>query len=373
MGKLLWTIAGIIFALVVIVGTGGLIMFVPLMAGSGEDAGGGDCSAVVEGDDVVKDVTAPMRKNAEAIIVTAEEEKMPEEAAVVGIMVAMQESQLGAAPGIDQPNGDGDAGVFQQRQKPGWYGTLEQVTDVGYAAKIFFKGVDITLEGLSEAEKSAAAGPEGYHIPGLTDIDGWEEMKPGTAGQKVQRSAFPDAYDKHESVARALVGGTTVECDDGGGGGGGGGGDWDDRDGKTKPGKWGGYDNGTIPLEELDGIPWAKGEYLRPDAAAGFNKLNAKFKAKFGYNIGVTDSYRTYAEQVETKKNKGNLAATPGTSNHGWAMALDLGTGINNFGTKEHKWMKDNATKFGWKHPDWAEPGGSLPEPWHWEYWGYPK
>ena len=23
-----------------------------------------------------------------------------------------------------------------------------------------------------------------------------------------------------------------------------------------------------------------------------------------------------------------------------------------------------------WFHPDWAEPSGSLPEPWHWEYAG---
>lgn len=373
MSKVIWTVVGAIFVIVVVVGTGGLILFVPLMAGSSDSGdGGGDCSVKVQGSDPVKDVTSDMKKNAEAIIVVAEEEKMPEDAAVVAIMVAMQESQLGATKGIDKPNGDGDAGIFQQRQKPGWYGTLEQVTDVDYAAKVFYKGVDISLDGLSPAEKAGAAGADGYHIPGLTDVDGWEELKPGEAAQKVQRSAFPDAYDKHESTARALVGGTAVECEDPGGGGGGSG-DWDDRDGKTKPGTWGGYDNGTIPLDELDEIPWAKGEYLRPDSAADFNKLNAKFKAKFGYNIGVTDSYRSYAEQVAVKKRKGNMAATPGTSNHGWGMALDLGTGINNFGTKEHEWMKKNAAEFGWKHPDWAGPSGSLPEPWHWEYWGYPK
>lgn len=369
MSKVVWTVVGAVFVIVVVVGTGGLILLVPLMAGSSDDGdGGGDCSVKVPGDDPVEDVTPEMQKNAEAIIVVSEEEEMPEDAAVVAIMVAMQESNLGTTSGIDKPNGDGDAGVFQQRQKPGWYGTLEQVTDIDYAAKVFYQGVDISLDGLTSSEKAGAAGADGYHIPGLTDIEGWEELKPGEAAQNVQRSAFPDAYDKHESMARALVGGTAVECDDPGGGGGSG--DWDDRDGKTKPGKWGGYDNGTIPFDELDEIPWAKGEYLRPDAAADFNKLNAKFKSKFGYNIGVTDSYRTYAEQVETKKNKGNMAAEPGTSNHGWAMALDLGAGINNFGTKEHEWMKKHATDFGWKHPDWAEASGSLPEPWHWEYWG---
>lgn len=371
MGKILLTVGGVVFAIVVAICGGGLIVMVPLMAGSSSDGGGGggDCSAIVKGGDPVKDVTPDMQKNAEKIIAAGEEAKMPEDAAVVAIMVAMQESQLGAVSGIDKPNGDGDAGVFQQRQLPGWYGTLEQVTDVNYAAKAFYKGVDISLDGLSPSEVAGAAGPEGYHIPGLTDIDGWEELKPGEAAQKVQRSAFPDAYDKHETTARALVGGTTVECEDGGGGGNSG--DYDDRDGKTKPGKWGGYDNGKIPTEVLDEIPWAKGEYLRPDAAADFNKLNAKFKAKFGHNISVTDSYRTYAEQVDLKNRKGKWAAEPGTSNHGWAMALDLGSGINSFGTEQYNWMKDNAEKFGWKHPVWAEPGGSLPEPWHWEYWGY--
>ena len=50
--------------------------------------------------------------------------------------------------------------------------------------------------------------------------------------------------------------------------------------------------------------------------------------------------------------------------------AVDLCGGINNFGTPAHLWMKQNAPLYGWFHPDWAEPNGSLPEPWHWEYAG---
>ena len=34
--------------------------------------------------------------------------------------------------------------------------------------------------------------------------------------------------------------------------------------------------------------------------------------------------------------------------------------------------MKANAPAYGFVHPDWAEPGGSRPEPWHWEYVGVP-
>src|SRR5690606_14231971 len=36
-----------------------------------------------------------------------------------------------------------------------------------------------------------------------------------------------------------------------------------------------------------------------------------------------------------------------------------------------YNWMKQNAPAYGWRHPDWAEPGGSIPEPWHWDFWGW--
>ena len=62
--------------------------------------------------------------------------------------------------------------------------------------------------------------------------------------------------------------------------------------------------------------------------------------------------------------------AVPGTSRHGYGVALDLGCGVEQFGTDAHRWMKDNGPRFGWVHPAWAEPGGSMPEPWHWEFAG---
>src|SRR5687767_2561104 len=74
-----------------------------------------------------------------------------ERAVLVAFAVAMQESRLGAAAGIDRPNGDGDAGVFQQRTLPGWYGTLAQVRDVGYGARVFLRGKTV-----SKADVAAA-------------------------------------------------------------------------------------------------------------------------------------------------------------------------------------------------------------------------
>ena len=67
---------------------------------------------------------------------------------------------------------------------------------------------------------------------------------------------------------------------------------------------------------------------------------------------------------------KRGLAAPPGTSNHGSGFAVDLCGGIESFGTKAHAWMKANAGRYGWNHPGWAEPRGSSPEPWHWEWIG---
>lgn len=128
------------------------------------------------------------------------------------------------------------------------------------------------------------------------------------------------------------------------------------------------YGNGQIPSSVLCGLGWAPDQLLRCDAAAELENLNSAFRAAFGRNLDVTDGYRSYAEQLSVAATKGGLAAVPGTSNHGWGQAVDLSGGIESFGTAEHAWMVANAGKYGWKHPAWAQAGGSKPEAWHWEY-----
>lgn len=126
-----------------------------------------------------------------------------------------------------------------------------------------------------------------------------------------------------------------------------------------------GYANGFLPPEVL--CPIAGGGRLRADAAAAFNALAA------AHPICVTDSYRSYSAQVDVYAAKPTLAAVPGTSNHGLGLAVDLCGGIEDAGSAEHAWMQANAPRYGWVHPAWAEPGGSRPEPWHWEYAGAPS
>ena len=133
-----------------------------------------------------------------------------------------------------------------------------------------------------------------------------------------------------------------------------------------------GMSNGRIPASALQPLSWAPTHMLRPDAATQFERLNEAYRAQFGTDIGISSSYRTFAGQVQSRARHGRWAAPPGTSNHGWGVAVDLTGGINRFGTPQHRWMRENAPAFGWILPDWAQERGRLPEPWHWEFWGTP-
>lgn len=129
-----------------------------------------------------------------------------------------------------------------------------------------------------------------------------------------------------------------------------------------------GYGNGQIPTDVLCEVSFAPGELLRCDAAHQFEALNATYREAFGADISVTDSYRSFDEQVSMKASRGYFAAVPGTSNHGWGLALDLGGGIQDYGTAQYEWMRANAPAFGFDNPEWARAGGSKNEPWHWEF-----
>ncbi|GEM_PF-4901041 len=155
----------------------------------------------------VEGLTAEQVQLAHTLWQIAHREGMGDQGAVVGMVVLAQESTWGADPRITKPNGDGDAGPMQQRTLPGWYGTLAQVNDPTYAFTIFFTGRTVTTADVQAAQAAGVrpAGPAGYHIPGLTNIPGWQAMPVTQAAQAVQRSAFPTAYARHERAARQLV------------------------------------------------------------------------------------------------------------------------------------------------------------------------
>lgn len=129
--------------------------------------------------------------------------------------------------------------------------------------------------------------------------------------------------------------------------------------------------NGEIPANLLCGVSFDAAVLLRCDAAAALDQLDAAFRAHFGVHLAVTDSYRDYAGQVSARLTKGDLAATPGTSNHGRGLAVDLsGFGsVGEFDRPYYLWMAEHAQEYGWLHPAGMGPGGSGPlEPWHWEF-----
>lgn len=127
-------------------------------------------------------------------------------------------------------------------------------------------------------------------------------------------------------------------------------------------------DNGRLPAKVLCTL-WDGKHQMRADAAVSLAKLNIAYKQRFGKAVCVSDGYRTIGEQYTVRALRGWFAASPGTSNHGWGVAVDFCGGIENSGSVEHRWMVENAPRYGWENPDWALPGGSGPtEPWHWEY-----
>ncbi|WP_159448426.1 M15 family metallopeptidase [Demequina sp. NBRC 110052] len=121
------------------------------------------------------------------------------------------------------------------------------------------------------------------------------------------------------------------------------------------------YSNGRIPSSQLCDIPYAAGHRLQCDAAAALLLADADFHAQTGRHLTLTDTYRSYSLQVATRAAKPTTAAPPGTSNHGWGMAVD-------FYPEAAAWMAANGADYGWVHPQWARPGGSKPESWHLEF-----
>ncbi|GEM_PF-2673783 len=132
----------------------------------------------------------------------------------VALVTELQESALGAHPSTRSPDANGDVGTFQQRSLPGWYGPGQtQTENVAWlnvsqnAATVFFTGQKVTAETWAAAQRAGVtpAGPVGYQVPGLLDINGWESLPVGEAAQRVQRSAFPDAYSRWEPVAADIL------------------------------------------------------------------------------------------------------------------------------------------------------------------------
>ena len=130
------------------------------------------CTAVVEEHEVLLDTE--QAENAALIAAIGVHRGLPARAVSIALATAYQESKI-----VNVEHGDRDSlGLFQQRPSQGW-GTEAEILDPVHATNAFYDA--------------------------LEKIDGYESMRITEAAQKVQRSAFPEAYEDHAEDGRALA------------------------------------------------------------------------------------------------------------------------------------------------------------------------
>ncbi|GAA2528676.1 hypothetical protein [Pilimelia columellifera] len=167
-----------------VVAGAGVVVVSDLVSGLRIAADGRHCVVRASGE-VVLD--SHQMANAATIAAIGLRRAMPERAVVVALATAFQESKLKNLEGGDRDS----IGLFQQRPSMGW-GSPQQIRNPRYAARRFYQS--------------------------LAKVDGWQRMRVTDAAQKVQRSAYPEAYqkwaDEAEVLTRALTGRATgaVAC-----------------------------------------------------------------------------------------------------------------------------------------------------------------
>ena len=147
--------------------------------------------------------------------------------------------------------------------------------------------------------------------------------------------------------------------------------------------------NGSMPKADMCALPawantsWAPTEnrYVGCAAAKSLVEMNAAFRAEYGYDIKIEESYRDRLTQQRYLQIFGYpRAAMPGTSNHGLGGAIDLETRASaaqaghsyrsGFGGPYDKWLSAHGKEYGWDRPPHLDATGSNPEPWHYDFIG---
>ncbi|GHJ45404.1 hypothetical protein Cs7R123_27460 [Catellatospora sp. TT07R-123] len=116
--------------------------------------------------------------NAATIAAVGIRRNVPDRAVTVALATALQESKLRNLEHLGGGNDHDSVGLFQQRPSQGW-GTTAQIMDPRYAADRFYRS--------------------------LARIKGWQRMRVTEAAQRVQRSAYPEAYQKWADEAEVLT------------------------------------------------------------------------------------------------------------------------------------------------------------------------
>ncbi|MDP5227125.1 MULTISPECIES: hypothetical protein [Arthrobacter] len=133
------------------------------------------CTADVSGQQF--HLTPEQAKYASLIAAVGVTKGLPPRATSIAIATAMQETQLRNLNYGDSAGPD-SRGLFQQRPSQGW-GTEAEIMDPYYSASTFYAA--------------------------LVKVPEYQSLPLTVAAQKVQRSAFPEAYADQESEGRAFA------------------------------------------------------------------------------------------------------------------------------------------------------------------------
>jgi LAS superfamily LD-carboxypeptidase LdcB len=115
------------------------------------------------------------------------------------------------------------------------------------------------------------------------------------------------------------------------------------------------------------------------------------FVGSKGTYANINSAFRTHQQQVDIRTKHGSNAARPGTSNHGWGIAIDfqfykkngdiifnydkngkpnVNEGYNFDINESIVWLLKNSYRFGWVIPENLRDNAGLEEFWHFEYHG---
>jgi phage protein D len=161
---------------------GGLTPIVPPSQPSNFSTGGfsGGASNIGAGSYGGTQLSPTQVGNANTIVTVGRTVGASDRDITIALMTSLQESTL-----VNLPGGDGDSsGLFQQTPGNSW-GSRAEVRNAEYASRAFFTGAGTNR--------------------GLLDIPNRGSLSLGAAAQAVQGSAFPDAYDKWQATAAALL------------------------------------------------------------------------------------------------------------------------------------------------------------------------
>jgi murein DD-endopeptidase MepM/ murein hydrolase activator NlpD len=126
----------------------------------------------------VADLAEEQIRNAAIIVQVGQDMKVPPRGWVIAVATALQESRLTSLPFLGSRNDHDSIGLFQQRPSQGW-GTAQQLSDPAYQARKFF-------------EK-------------MLRVGNWQILPLTVVAQRVQISAYPNAYAKHEPLASQTI------------------------------------------------------------------------------------------------------------------------------------------------------------------------